>query len=291
MIAPLEVFEHEEQRLRRGQHLDRLRELTEHSLPSRTLHPPPHSLELRIRDQGGHLDEPRGRVTGEDRPHLRALRQTAEAPERLEERQIGLAGSEVLDALAAGRSDAAAVERPHEGVDERRLADARLAGDEHDAPGPRLRLREPALELLQLRLAADEARRRELDVSRGLGEAGAAVAVASDRRDEAVPAPRDRLDEARGGRVVPEERPQLADVAAQQALAHVRVRPHGLRQLRARHEPRRVRREVRQHRERLPAKRQALRAPPELLVGEVQSKRRKLDESVGVHERRPPGQV
>src|SRR5262249_8819841 len=55
----------------------------QHASAGRPLPPPLDRLELRVRDQAGHLDEPGRRVTCEDRDNLLATREPPDATERL----------------------------------------------------------------------------------------------------------------------------------------------------------------------------------------------------------------
>src|SRR5262249_15791064 len=105
----------------------------------------------------------------------------------------------------------------------------------------------------------------------------------SDQRDESISEPCHRFDETRRGGIVTQHGADVADVAAQQPLADVRVRPDRLHELGPWDQPLGVRRQIREHREGLWAERQTFPASPELVAGEVQSKGRKLDGRVGGH--------
>ena len=149
-IAPVEIFEHQDERPLRRQHLERVGQLAQHAVARRAGDPALCRLELRIGGERRQLDEPGRRVPRQHARHVRALRGAAEAPERLEHRQIGLALAEVLHALAARRPDAARLRRRDEGVHERGLADPRLARHEGETARARLRLGEDLRQLAQI---------------------------------------------------------------------------------------------------------------------------------------------
>jgi hypothetical protein len=168
--------------------------------------------------QRRHLRKP---ARGDARHHvddrLRA-RLAAQSGQRVQDREIGLAGAVELDALAARDAFAVPPGDGEERLDERRLADPGLPGDEHHSPLPPLGLGHPLAEAVELRLAADHrggpARGRG-----GHGRPGARV------RDEPVPAPVQRLDDARCRGVVPEPPPEVTDTHGEGRVADRHVRP------------------------------------------------------------------
>ena len=88
------------------------------------------------------------------------------------------------------------------GADERGLADARLAGDQHDLPFARAGCSERLVELCELALATDQDALLGLETERQVAE-GARGMGCPRLRDEAVAAPVQRLDVARTPGVVP----------------------------------------------------------------------------------------
>ena len=99
-----------------------------------------------------------GRATsalpGEQRHELLPARESQETAERLEYRQVGLAGAAVLDTLPVG--DEGSWRRAGSGsevLDDGRLADARFPGDEDESPGACLGLFVQAFEGGDLPLA------------------------------------------------------------------------------------------------------------------------------------------
>jgi hypothetical protein len=157
-VAPVQVLQPQDDRPR-GRHCFKcLRQLAQHA------------LRRGARDIDGwlcavaepwHLRQPR---RGEGFQVDRELVDTdlgAEALHGLEDRQVGLAGAVELDALGvADRCAGRCGGRRHEGSDQAGLADAGLAGHEHDLPAAGPGFCEQAAEQAQLHLAADEFRDR-----------------------------------------------------------------------------------------------------------------------------------
>ena len=94
-------------------------------------------LQILIAEERRQLHEPGRRVLLEDPHDLIATGLAAEAPQRLEHRQIGLAGAVLLHALSpADAQQVRAVDPREKRVDQRRLADPRLAGHEDELSLP-----------------------------------------------------------------------------------------------------------------------------------------------------------
>ena len=112
-----------------------------------------------------------------------------------------LVGAEMLDATANQDADAAGRHPLDQHVGEGGLADAALAGDEDGLAGAAGRRGKPAIQRLEGAFAADPpvspgpgaARRRRFGGRRGQRRRR----VVAHRRDEAIAAPRHRLDKAR----------------------------------------------------------------------------------------------
>jgi hypothetical protein len=132
-IDPLEIFEHQQQRLARREGLQRLGDLPQHAFARRAEEFALEQLAVLPGDEGGKLNQPRGGLRGEDPDDAVSPGSPTELPERLQHRVVGLPASVALDTLAA--RDAT----PHGGcslalelVDEGGLADAGLSGDEDE---------------------------------------------------------------------------------------------------------------------------------------------------------------
>src|SRR5205085_12304266 len=89
-------------------------------------------VEVRVADEPRHLREPHRRLSGKDRNEGVSARAAAKAPECLENRQVRLAGAAMLDALAAYGCGVPG-KACEEALDDRRLADPRLARDERQS--------------------------------------------------------------------------------------------------------------------------------------------------------------
>ena len=129
VVGPVQVLEHERERRRRADGVERLEHLAQHPGARRALRAVAHRLGVRaVVEQPRQLDEPRRRALRE-RGHDRLPRRAAgEVAERLQDRHVRLAGAAVAEALPDARGHAGAGQ---ERVDERALADARLAAHHH----------------------------------------------------------------------------------------------------------------------------------------------------------------
>ena len=215
---------------------------------------------LRLREERRHLREPCGGVTTQDVENPIPAGTAADRRQRLQNRKVRLPGSVLLDALPAGDPKLVAGRGGGEEMDgQRRLADSRLSGEEHDLPPPRARRFEPRADRLELGAAPDEgrtgvaARPRRRD-GRGYG---------FDRRHEPVAAAADRLDVTWRRRVVTEKLAHLPHASFHQRGAPVAVGPDGMHEVADRHEPPRIFREVPQDRESLRTDGELARPVPE----------------------------
>jgi hypothetical protein len=119
-------------------------------------------------EEGGHLQQPQGRMLPQQRADPRLLRSPTQVPERFEHRQVRFAGAVVFDALPAGQPQPTGRRGLFQkGIHQRGFAHAGLACDKPHTALPALYLRQPAVELAQLRRASQGRRR-------GAGRAGAA---------------------------------------------------------------------------------------------------------------------
>ena len=130
VVGPVQVLEHERERRRGADRVERLEHLAQHPRARRALRAVAHRLGVgALVEQPRQLDEPGRRALGErgdDRLGRRPARQLAE---RLEHRHVRLARPAVAEALADARD--APPDAGEERVDERALADARLAAHHH----------------------------------------------------------------------------------------------------------------------------------------------------------------
>ena len=142
-----------------GQRLGQGRELAQHALGAGRLQRVPQRLGI-VADQPRHLRQPRGRDAAQQLAESVRIGPPRQPFQRLEHRHVGLARPVLLDTGAAcdphRRHGAVKCRRIEKGLDQRRLADSRRAGDEDDLPLARARLREAVGELLDLGGAADE---------------------------------------------------------------------------------------------------------------------------------------
>ena len=137
-VAPLEIVEPENQRTLRGERLHGIAHLAQHPLAIRAGDASEKPLVLHLREERRHLGEPGRRVPTEDVENPIPAGTAAHRRQRLQDRQVGLSGSVLLDALPAGDAKLVAGGGGGEEVaGQRRLADSRLSGEEQDLPRPR----------------------------------------------------------------------------------------------------------------------------------------------------------
>ena len=129
-IAHVQVFEDEHHGLLTAEDLQRLRQLSQHAGPRGPGEAGGERLDLRRAQERRELSEPGRRVPTEDFPRHTALGPAAHLVQRLDHGQVCLALAVLLHALSP--TDDRAPQRAHEPLDERGLADPRIAGQEHD---------------------------------------------------------------------------------------------------------------------------------------------------------------
>ena len=187
---------------------------------------PPQSVALLGGAEPRQLQEP-GRRDRTQQRHQRAV-DAAQLRQGFKDREVRLAAAVLIDALAADAKNIA--ETGNEMLDQRRLADTRLAGNPHDPAFARAR---------EIPIGAKSRKGfRAPDERARLGGA-ASWNDCRDRwrsdyraggRDEAVASPRYRFNEARLAGVVVERRPQLADRGSQHRVRDVLVAPYLIEQ-------------------------------------------------------------
>src|SRR5262249_50509182 len=144
--------------------IERLDQLAEHPLPRRPFRAPLHPFELVVGQQRRQLREPCRRVLLQDADERVAARLASHASDRLEHRKIRLARTILLNALPPPDTDALHVpELRKERFDERRLPDPGFTRHE-DEPSLAADCRpEEPVQLRELGVAADQARRGDRD--------------------------------------------------------------------------------------------------------------------------------
>ena len=157
-IAPLQVLEHEHQRAAAREDLERVGHLAQHAgghCAHRAIAAP---LCRGVRGECRQLRHPRRRVPSQRFTELTCTVVACQTAERFENREIRLALSVLLEALPARHTDAARLHLLDEPIDEGRLADPRLTGDEHDRPRAGHRLSQARMEPGEILLAPDHRR-------------------------------------------------------------------------------------------------------------------------------------
>src|SRR5207249_7066453 len=186
--------------------------LPQHPLPGRSLDLSLQCLEVGIAEQRRHLHQPSRGMLAEECDDALAAGFPAQPSQRLEDRQVSLTGP-VLLATPPTRYP----RRPRlgdlleEGIHHRRLPDSRLARHEHDLALAAERLLLPALQLAEFCLAPHQENTRSPQSRIGPGGR-------RDGRDEAVPPPPHRLDEARRRAIIAQYPAQLANASLRQSL-------------------------------------------------------------------------
>ena len=133
VIAPMQILQQQDQRRRQGG--DERRDVAQHTLARAGAEPALERLALGRLDHPGDLHEPGRRMATQHVHDRTPAAGRAETSERLEDRQVRLAGAVLLDALPASDQGDRGIDGPlHEPVDEGRLADAGFADDEDDVP-------------------------------------------------------------------------------------------------------------------------------------------------------------
>ena len=160
VVAPVQVFEHQQQRLSGGQQIKGLSQFTEHPVPGRTGNAAPHYLQIGGTHQAGHLHQPGRGLLPQERHHLLPAGSPTQASQRLQHRQIGLPCPVMFEALAAPDP-----ERPirlqgrEERIDQRGFAEPRLPRDEEELAYPGQGSGQSAVQRVQCALAPGEQRR------------------------------------------------------------------------------------------------------------------------------------
>ena len=204
-------------------------------------------------------------MRAQDGGERRAGRRPRKMAERVEHWQVGLGRAEVLDRAAARDRDAGGFRLFEQRIEQPRLADAGLAGDEQRPPGAADGVRQRRAQHRQRRVAADQRQRRlcagQLPAARGRRCA-----------EEPIAAPVHGGDEARRLGRVAEGVADLADAGLQRAVANRRVRPRCIEQRILRYQPSALGEQALQHRRRLRRQRDELGAAPQCPAGLLEAK-------------------
>src|SRR4029453_4709871 len=235
MICPVKVFQHKHHQAVRRRCLDRLGHLTQHPFARHRPEPGPRGRESGGGAEPRPLREPPRRVPAEERREGVSVWSTTEPTEGFEHGEVRFTGPVVLDALPTPDVELPVpIGCPQEGVDERRLAEPGLSGDEDDLAAPGSRPLERVVETVDLRSPPD---RYEPGV-RGRAFAGtpwrqdhvgavARIPPGAEVPHEPMPAAVDGLDEEGGACVVPERLPQLPDAYHENNCGHPGSPPDG----------------------------------------------------------------
>ncbi len=151
----MDILEDEDQRDLGAERLDELRHLAQHALAGGAEQIAPEPVAVLLVDEPGELREPGRGVAAQQRPGRSVF--AHQPPDGLQHGHVGFRGAELLQALAARDGEGVTLRcASDEMLDERRLACAGFAGDEHHLPLTAQRPREPLLEKLDLAAATDE---------------------------------------------------------------------------------------------------------------------------------------
>jgi hypothetical protein len=238
-VGPVQVFDHQHQRLVGGQRVDRLAELTKHALAIRN------RLESRrrarrFRPDSRHLHQPRRRPSLEHLWNTVADVLGRETTEKVEDGKVRLAPRGQFDALPP--TDARTARRPRvldKVFEQRRLAKAGVTGHEHGLPlaAPGAAQGAPK----EAQLAAASNRRVSLRRCVHVG-------------NQAITAPPYVFNRGRSGVVHSQCSANLADAHAEHGLTHCGFGPTRAKELLFRHQPAATTHQFPEHGERFRAK-------------------------------------
>ena len=159
VVGPVQVLEHQHDRHRRADGVERLEHLAQHARARRALGALAGGLRLlAFAQQPRQLHQPRRRAARQRRDDRVAGRSARERAERVEHRHVGLARPALGDALADARDGARRRGVVQERVHERALADARLARRQHAGTASRERARQRRAQPRELGLTARRCR-------------------------------------------------------------------------------------------------------------------------------------
>jgi hypothetical protein len=266
MIGPVEIFQHENDGRRRGERFERPAELAQHSLACLAEDLALQTFSVRGRQDRRELCQPGRCMLGEKLDHTRPLRRLTQAPDGFEHRVIRFLLAMAFDALAGGDAGAAVHHLPtEEALDQGRLADAGLTGDEDDLPVSAERPTITGREKGQIRLTTEQPSGAFRIAGRGPRRV-----VFRDRSDEAIPSPGVRSDEGRVLGIITEQAAKLPDVGLENLLLDVGPGPQRFHQLVLGDEAAGPGDQMVQHGEGLRRQRQRLAVPPDTLVVGIQ---------------------
>ena len=156
-ITPVQIFQHQHERMRRGEDLQCPGELAQHpplACPERLAL---ERLALGRGEEAGHLGQPGRRILVEHGAEVGACRTVSEAFQGFEHRHVRFSRPIVLDTLPLPDPDRCPRSQVvQQRLDDGGLANPQLATDQDNLPCPLERLGGPGLELRQLGLAADD---------------------------------------------------------------------------------------------------------------------------------------
>ena len=284
-VAPVEILENEDEGGVGGQRLDQLRHLAQHALSRGPDELALQRVPVARVEEPRHFHEPGGRVSTQERDEPIGRASAAEPGERVQHREIRLARAVRLDALPL-RNPHARIGRHalEEGIDDRRLAHARLTRQERDLASASPRRVEPHLQTIQGAITADEmagafgshvtsGRRIRGRERRGLVAGPSLLSAIGDTGDEPVSEAMHGGDvPGRAGRI-PEGLADLPHTDLQHGIADHRRRPDRFEEGVLGDELTGALDEVLEHRECLRGEADGFRAPPQARVDRVQPER------------------
>ena len=156
-VTPVEILEHEHERVLRGQSFQRIVQLAHHAVQGRALHQTLQPFQLLTFHESRQLQQPHGRVAPEHSDQGASGRFLTKAAERFQHRRVRFAGAVVHHALASSEGRVAPPGKIlQEEVDERGLAHARLTSNKDQATFAAIRFEKTVDEVLKLSFAADD---------------------------------------------------------------------------------------------------------------------------------------
>ena len=223
-VAPLQVLEDQHHWIHRSQGFERLHDLPEHPVPGAAEHPTSKPVELVVGHQPGHLHQPRRGPIRQEFDERRAVGQRGGFGEGLEQREVGLAGPPILDALPRQQPETGAPPLCRHRVDQQRLPHTGLAAhDDHTPPAGDDVVHAPGEHLL-LRFATE---RRHPGGGIVAGRISAPVRVG----DEPVATSVHGADDALEAPVVAHRPPHVLDAGRQRRLRDEAGLPHLVEEL------------------------------------------------------------
>ena len=243
VVAPVQVFDHQQQRVQRRHGVEQGHKLAQHAVLRGAGQLAPQACLVGLGHQPGQLGEPGRRglaQCGQPGASRRAARQFGQ---RVQDRQVGFAAAGLFNALADRHRLPVGACRVGQCADQGALADAGITADQHHLVLAGHGCGAPVLELFDGHVPADQCRAIERGVSKGGRKTGRRGGLGGRQRctrrrfrrhrptDEPVAAARHRLDVARLARVVAERAADRVDGGLEHRFADEAAAPDGVEQL------------------------------------------------------------